>query len=304
MKLNRLLEMTLYLLGHSPVTAGELAEHFGVSRRTVYRDIDALSCAGVPVYMKKGNGGGVSLLEGYTIDRTMLSGSESDSLMLALRMLRAAKYPDVTPLFEKLGVLFERKPESDWIEINFEPWEVDPNEKNRFNDLKSAIIGRRVTEFDYVNAQGGPSHRAVEPIRLIFRGQTWYLLAFCRLRQEERVFRVSRVKNVTVTHESFSPRPMSAKTSELMMMVRQPTLLRLRFQPQMLHRVYDTFDGRFMTVNPDGSCTVEIAWPEDEWVYSFILSFGSFVEVLSPAHVREIIIERLRIALGSYSCDK
>lgn len=302
MKLNRLLEMTILLLSRGSVTAGELSERFGVSRRTIYRDIDDLSGAGVPVCMTRGSNGGISLIDGYTVGRAMLSQPESDSMMVALRMLKAAKYPDVNPLLEKLGAVLQNRTAADWITIEPEPWETDPNEKNRFQNIKEAILGRRVIEFDYVNMKGERTRRTAEPIRLIFSWQSWYLRGFCRLRGEVRTFRVSRIKNLMLKSETFSlratPEPISRWDSNTKM-----TTLRLRFDEQVLYRVFDDFDDRTIEREPDGSCTVEVTWPEDEWVYGYLLSFGHSVRVLAPEHVRSILIQKLKKSLENYQSE-
>ena len=250
--------------------------------------------------MTKGSGGGISLIDGYTVDRTLLSGDESGSLMLALQMLKATKYPDVNPLLEKLGAVFKNKTASDWIDIDFEPWENDPNEKNCFSDIKEAILGHRVIDFDYINAQGERNRRAVEPARLLFRGQTWYLQGYCRKRCEARTFRVSRIKCLTVTGETFEERALKPEANHSTGVSPQFTPIKLRFQPQVVYRIYDYFDDRMIVRNPDGTYTVEVTWPEDEWVYGYILSFGCYAEVLAPAHIRCIISERLKKSLEYY----
>ena len=106
MKINRLFEITTILLNKGTVTAKELADRFGVSTRTIFRDIDVLSSAGVPVYMKKGSGGGISILENYVFSRTLISDQESESLLLAVKTLQATQYPEVDMVLGKMGAIF------------------------------------------------------------------------------------------------------------------------------------------------------------------------------------------------------
>jgi predicted DNA-binding transcriptional regulator YafY len=113
MRVNRLLEMVTLLLNRQTITAGEFAERFNISVRTVYRDVEDLSSAGIPVYMSKGKGGGISLLEDFTLNKTLISRQETDSLLLALRTLQAVKYPDVDRFLEKLQSLFHTSAPSD-----------------------------------------------------------------------------------------------------------------------------------------------------------------------------------------------
>jgi predicted DNA-binding transcriptional regulator YafY len=124
------------------------------------------------------------------------------------------------------------------------------------------------------------------------------LMAYCRQRQEHRTFRISRLKNVEVTMEVFElKKPSSLEMKNNL----QPFVqLKLRFQAQVLNRLYDYFNDSFIVKNDDGSFTIDVAFPEGEWVYSYILSFGNFVEVLEPEHVRKTIVDRMREALNIY----
>jgi predicted DNA-binding transcriptional regulator YafY len=301
MKINRLLEITTILLNKGTVTAKELADRFGVSTRTIYRDIDVLSSAGVPVYMNKGNGGGISLLEDYAINRALISEQESESLLLGIKTLQATKYPEMNSILEKMGSIFKNASNHDWVEIDFSHWGSMPNEKNKFNDIKRAMLQRHIIHFEYVNADGYKSSRLVEPEKLLYKGNSWYLIAFCRKQQSRRTFRISRLKNVEVTTEEFVQRTLPGPGNEELSDDARPLVqLKLRFQAKVLNRLYDDFDDSFITKNDDGSFTVEVAFPEDEWIYSYLLSFGSFVEVLEPMHIRRMIADKMKQALLLY----
>jgi predicted DNA-binding transcriptional regulator YafY len=301
MKINRLLEITLILLNKNTVTAGEMAERFKVSTRTIYRDIDELSSAGVPVFTNKGSGGGIALLDNYAINKALLTEHERDSLLLALKTLQATKYPEIDVILEKIGAVFKKAAASDWVHIEFSPWGSGPNEENKFLDVKRAILECKVITFDYINADGILSYRRVEPMLLWFKSQAWYVWGYCKTRRDFRTFRISRIRNMTVTDTGFVRRlPEKAKEEEPATTTEKPVTLKLRFQPQDLYRVYDDYAEERITRNPDGTYDVTITFPEDEWVYGYIMSFGSYVEVLEPPHIRNIIRERMEKALSRY----
>lgn len=301
MKINRLFEITTILLNKGTITAKELADRFGVSTRTIYRDIDVLSSAGVPVYMNKGNRGGIALLDNYAIHRTLISEQESESLLLAVKTLQATQYPEMDTVLEKMGAIFKNASEHDWVEVDFSHWGSVPNEKNKFNDIKRAMLQRKIIRFEYVNADGNKSNRLAEPQKLIFKGNAWYLVAYCRQRQEHRTFRISRLKNVEVTADTFEQKQLPGIDDQDAKDSTQPLVrLKLRFQAKVLSRLYDYFDDSFIIKNQDGSFNLEVALPEGEWVYSYILSFGSFVEVLEPEHIRKSIADIMRQALKFY----
>jgi predicted DNA-binding transcriptional regulator YafY len=301
MKNNRLLELTLILLNKSTVTARELAERFDVSTRTIYRDIDQLSSAGVPVYTNKGSGGGISLLEDYSLNKAFLTEHERDSLLLALKTLQATKYPEIDGILEKIGAVFRKAAAANWVQIQFSPWGSGPNEENKFLDIKRAILECKVVAFDYINADGVLSRRSIEPMQLTFKSQAWYVWGYCRTRRDFRTFRISRIRKMVVTDETFVRRPLeSAKDEEPTAPSRQNVTLKLRFQPEDLYRVYDDYDQDRITRNADGTYDVTVTFPEDEWVYGYIMSFGDRVEVLEPPHIRHIVRERMKKALKYY----
>jgi len=301
MKINRLLEITLILLNKNTVTAGELAERFGVSTRTIYRDIDELSSAGVPVFTNKGSGGGISLLDSFAINKALLTEHERDSLLLALKTLQATKYPEIDVILEKIGAVFKKAASADWVQIEFSPWGSGPNEENKFLDVKRAILERKIVTFDYINADGILSHRQVEPMLLLFKSQAWYVWGYCKTRRDFHTFRISRIRNMVVTDTGFVRRPLeSVKEEEPAPAPGKQVTLKLRFQPQDLYRVYDDYDEERIARNPDGTYDVTVTFPEDEWVYGYILSFGSYVEVLEPLHIRDIVRKRMEKALKFY----
>lgn len=301
MKINRLLEITILLLNRGSITAGELANRFQVSTRTIYRDIDVLSSTGVPVYASRGSNGGIHLLENYALNKAIINDQEIESLILALKTLQVTKLPQLDTILEKIGAVFKRNIQTDWVHIEFSPWGSGPNEDNKFMNIKAAILNRNVISFEYVNSQGGKSLRDVEPTQLIYKGQAWYLWGFCHRRKEFRTFRISRIKNLHVIDKTFQVRYADNRTTDYFTESTVPvTEIKLRFKPEILYRVYDDYDEEVIRRNPDGTCDITFSIPLDEWVYGYILSFGSFVEVLEPKALRDLISGRLKNALRYY----
>ena len=187
----RLFEILWYLSREGSATAGQLAEKFGVSRRTIYRDVDALSGAGIPIYAEKGKGGGLRLLPDFVLDRTLLSQHEQTQLMEHLQSLSVLGAPDAQPVLDKLAALYGRR--DGWLEVDFAPWAGGEELRQIFRLLRSAIQNRQVVELEYSGADGATQWRSVEPVKVFFRGQGWYLQAFCRLRQDFRFFKLKAV---------------------------------------------------------------------------------------------------------------
>ncbi len=295
MKLNRLLEITTILLNKKTITAAELASRFSVSTRTIYRDIDVLSASGVPVYSTQGTNGGISIIEDYTVNRAALSNSERESVLLALQSLKATKYPEIDTALEKLGGIF-KQPASDWISVDFSPWGSNPNAYGKFTDIKYALLQSRVIELDYINGWNEKSRRRIQPLRLLFKSQSWYLWGFCLLKQDYRTFRISRIKQVVLTDETFDRDRVKKQVTPVARQQPQPRYLDLilEFTMQALHRLYDDYDEDMIVQLESGRYRIEVSFPEDDWVYGYILSFGSAVEVIKPDYMREIIKEKAR----------
>jgi len=287
MQTNRLFQIIYILLHKKTVSARALAEELGVSRRTICRDIDVLSLAGVPVYTERGKGGGISLMPGFVLNKSILSEREQSEILSALQGLSKVAAVDNNQVLQKLTAIFNRA-STDWLDVDFSSWST---ENDFFHSFKNAILERCVAEFDYYNAYGEKTFRRVEPIQLWFKHRSWYLRAFCLVKQGIRTYKLSRVKNLVITGEHFPERDFSALADETaqeqneMLYVR----LKLHIQPEKVFRVFDDFCESTAEKQADGSYIVAVTWPEDEWLYGFILSFGRHVEVLEPEHIRKII---------------
>ncbi len=297
MQNNRLFEILYFLLNKQKTTAGELAEKFEVSVRTIYRDIDALSLAGIPVYMIKGKGGGISLLDGFVLQKSVLTQEERDQILIGLQSLRAAHYPETDEVLIKLNGLFRQKG-LDWIEVDFSDWGKE--QKERFTLLKTAVLNKQVITFLYFGANGQKTQREMEPLRMLYKGKAWYVQGFCRDRKDYRTFKLSRMKEIFVTKESFtrdaSMLPVLQKTYD----ETQYVVIKMHIKKILSYRVYDEFEEEAIKKTETGF-EVTLSVPEDAWLYSYILSFGEHAQVLEPEHVRENICKRIKKMAGNYA---
>lgn len=301
MQIDRLLEIVLILLNKEQVTAKELAERFHVSTRTIYRDIDTLSLAGIPIYSLKGNGGGIGLLKNYTIDKSLLSEKEQKDIIFALQSINALKFPDVDSVLNKISALFKNVSNTNWIEVDFSYWGSNPKEKTKFTYLKEAILAKIVISFEYVSSYGEKTNRNIEPLRLVFKGHSWYVQGYCRNKQDFRTFRISRIKNIQLCDETFTREiPNDLQIESHNPNQNQMVSLKLKFASEMTYRVYDDFEEDQIQYGDDNTFTVTIDYPFDEWVIGYILSFGSFVEVLEPDFIKEIIKKRAQNIMEIY----
>jgi len=300
MQINRLLEIVYVLLRSKTVTAQELAERFGVSSRTIYRDIDTLSLSGIPVYTEKGKGGGISLLPQFVLDKSILSDKEQADILAALQSFSVVSPVETEQALTKLSAVFNRSV-VDWLEVDFTGWSYTGGDV--FHGLKEAILNRRVVSFDYYSTYGEKTSRRAEPIQLWFKSRAWYVKCFCLTRRAVRLFKLTRVRELAVTDEPFethdfsgAPEPEHNEPHE-----RPDITIVLKIAPEMTYRVYDEFAESQVIKQSDGSFCVTVTWPEDDWVYGTILSYGEYAEVLEPAALRDVLREKAKKIWGLYS---
>ena len=299
MKNSRLFEILYLLVEKRAVTAGELAERLEVSERTIYRDVDALSAAGIPVFTQKGQGGGIRLMDQFVLDRALLSQAQQDEILFALQAILATGGGAGEETLSRLTALFRREG-TGWLEVDFTGWGSGAAERENFTLVKEAILARRPLSFTYYSSAGARSRRTAEPARLVFKGGCWYLSAFCQKRQDWRVFRLMRMEELTVEEGACPPRRPPERLETPAPGGYRGVDLRLRFAPSAAWRVRDYFHPREITREADGCLLVACNFPEDQWLLSFLLSFGSQLEVLSPVYWRDLLTGEIKKSLQVY----
>jgi len=296
---SRLFEIIYLLLNKERVTAKELAERFGVSSRTIYRDIDTISLAGIPVYTEKGKGGGIGLLPDFVLSKSVFSEQEQNEILSMLHGLAQIQSGDSALVLQKLSAVFN-KTANNWLEVDFSDWSYEITDF--WSVFKTAILSRRIAEFDYYSTYSEKTQRRVEPIQLWFKSKAWYLRAYDLTKQDIRLFKLSRMRSVVVTDELFIERKMLEDDSACHTSTSQipDVTLRLKIKSEMAHRVLDEFAADVEEQCADGSYIVSVRWLEDNWVYGTILSFGEYIEVLEPPHIREIVREKAKKIFEMY----
>ncbi|HWT76506.1 MAG TPA: YafY family protein [Mobilitalea sp.] len=301
MQINRLFEIVYILMNKKNVTAKELGERFEVSQRTIYRDIETLCQAGIPIYTNKGKGGGICLMEHFVLNKSVLSDQEQKDILSALQGFKAANYTDTDQILSKLNSLFGNK-NPDWIEVDFSYWNSNEEDKRKFHQLKDAILNYQVIQFDYYNSYGQESSRTLEPRKLIFKGQAWYLSGYCRDKKSFRFFKISRIKGLTITSEIFTPMPYQEPEDEPQARISQQTTeVVLKAAASMAYRVFDEFPAETVQRQEDGSFLIHTKLFAGGWIYGYLMSYEDQLEVLEPVELRNDIIKRYKNALNNYN---
>ena len=291
MQESRLFKILYHLLDKGRATAPELAEKFEISVRTVYRDIDALSGAGIPVYTEPGRNGGIYLLNDFVLDKAVLSENEKQEILAALQSLHITREIDSSQTLQKLSAMFQLHSEN-WLEVDFSRWGNLGFDSEKFNLLRSAVIRRRNIKIRYAGSYEKISERVVQPYKLVYKAKAWYLQAFCTEKQDWRTFKLNRILDLEMMEEGFLRRnlPGSIDTSKEKY---QPVTL--RFPKEMAYRVYDEFDKSQVQRQDNGDLIATADMPQDAWLTGFLLSFGTQVDILSPVHLKEAVAEQAKL---------
>ena len=287
---SRLFKILYYLLDQGQATAPELAEKFEVSVRTIYRDLDALSGAGIPIYAETGRNGGIHLMDGFVLDKAVLSGEEKQEILTALQSINTIQNMSSSQTLQKLSSIFHLNSEN-WLEVDFSRWGNDGGDNEKFELLKSAVIQRKNVKICYAGSCGAVKERTVQPFKLVYKAKAWYLKAFCTERQDWRIFKLNRILDLEILNEGFLHRSAPQTADEDEGVYNQ---IVLRFPQEMAYRVYDEFDKAQIQKQTDGAFIVSAKMPEDAWLTGFLLSFGTQVDILSPVYLKEVIAEQAK----------
>ena len=303
MSVDRLFQMIHLLMERSPIPAKELAEKFEVSIRTIYRDLDVLSGAGIPVYALPGRGGGISLLPGYVLDKSLLSKEEQMQLLMGVKSLSAA-YPLSSGLAEKLGSLMQM-PVADWIAVDFSRWGYEQQDNDKFETLRQAIWDKRLITFWYNAPYGDSGLRIVKPARLVYKSSAWYLQAFCLARQDYRTFKVHRISTLLSLPQHFTDCLTSPPIEQMAPNIHvSTTSFVLSFSSCVENRVYDEFAPEQIVREGDGRLTVTMQAIPEPSLYGYFLSYGDALKILASKSAVTALRQIASSILKSYENAK
>ncbi|WP_124067721.1 YafY family protein [Clostridium sp. E02] len=288
MKESRLFKIVYYLLHKGHATAPELAEKFEVSIRTIYRDVDKLSGAGIPVFAEAGRNGGIYLMNSFVLDKAVLSDSEKQEILTALQSVNVTNSFDSNHTINKLSAIFNVRTEN-WIEVDFSRWNNNQKDNEKFELLKSAIINKKAVRINYVGSNESYALRKIYPLKLLYKSKAWYVKAYCVEKEDYRIFKLTRILDFNILDENFSK---FVFTKQKESAVQEYTNIKLLFSKEMSYRVFDEFQRTDITWLENGALLVTTRIPLDSWFVGFLLSFGSHVEIIEPKYIKKILAEQ------------
>ncbi len=300
MQESRLFKIVYHLLDKGQATAPELAEKFEVSVRTIYRDIDALSGAGVPIYAEAGRNGGIHLMNDFVLDKTVLSEEEKQEILTALQSINSMNNIGSNQTLQKLSAIFNMSSEN-WLEVDFSRWGSNGTDNEKFELLKSAVIHQKCVKITYANSCGTISERIIKPLKMSYKSMSWYLKAYCTEKQDYRIFKLTRIIDLEMLTDSFCKSYFPELDEDETLGQAYNTIV-LRFPKNISYRVYDEFDKTKVSKKENGDLIVSVEMPEDEWLIGYLLSFGTQVDIIEPAYLKDIVAEQAKKIYEKYKC--
>lgn len=285
MKLDRMIGILSVLLQQDRVTAPWLAEKFEVSRRTINRDIERLCMAGIPIVTTRGAGGGISIMEGYKLDRTLLTSSDMQAVLAGLRSLDSVSGTNrYAQLMEKLMPgASELLAGDSHILINLSSW-YKAALAPKIELLHGAIENSQLVSFSY-HAPFGESSRLVEPYDLIFQWAGWYLWGWCRTRENFRLFKLNRMTELA-TVGSFEKRPAPLPDLSQEKVFPHVFQVKAKIEPEYRWRLIEEYGADSFRVSEDGSLLFTFGFTDESSIVGWIASFGGGAELLEPKELR------------------
>lgn len=301
MKIDRLVSIIMILLEKERIGARELAEMFEVSPRTIYRDIDTINMSGIPVRSISGVGGGFEIMREYKVDKKLFSTADLSAILMGLTNLsNVIREDELVNALAKVKSFFpvdrvkDIELNANRIYIDLSPWIGNPDTKVNLEIIKTAMQKNLLLYFEYTNHSGNKTARTVEPYQLVLKSNHWYFQGYCRIRNDFRLFKLSRISNLQSAKETFTPREcqkpqldFSETTSA------KQTEIKIRIHKSIMDRVLDFCPCERFTSDGNEYYIVDFPFIENDYNYDFFLGFGDKCECLSPSNIRAEIKRRI-----------
>jgi len=302
MKIDRLVSIILVLLDKERIGARELADMFEVSPRTIYRDIEIINTAGIPVRSTSGVGGGFEIMQKYKVDRNVFSTADLSAILMGLsslsNMIRGdelvealAKVKSFIPANKARDIEFK----ATQVHIDLSPWMGNRDLQPYLEIIRTALQESKLLSFEYTDRYGNKTARTAEPYQLVLKNSQWYLQGYCHSRNDYRLFRLSRTSNLQMKEESFTPRDYQKPQLDFAdTLATMQTEIKIRIHESVMDRVLDHCSVERFAPDGDEHYLVDFPFVENEYYYHILLGFGDKCECLEPLSVRSEMKRRIQ----------
>ncbi|MCE1248350.1 MAG: YafY family transcriptional regulator [Firmicutes bacterium] len=308
MKIDRIISIIMLLLERKKMNASVLADMFEVSTRTIYRDIEAINQAGIPIVTYPGFNGGIGIMEKYKIEKKLFTLSDITAILTGLGSIP----PDMTggevlnTIAKIRGMVSEEQARDiqfrmNQISIDHSSWFGNKKLTTIISEIKNALSLRKYLSFSYSDRNGVKSRRKIEPYRMLLKESNWYIQGFCTLRNDFRIFRLSRISDIEASQESFIPRHFDESMFPKLKDSQENVItVKLLIDNSILDKLQEHVGEENTEKFTEEKSIVRIPFRETDSSYNFLMQLGSKCECLEPDHVRAEIIGRLKSMLSVY----
>ena len=297
MKYQIMVKILMLLLARRKATAREIADRYDISIRSVYRYVEELAVAGIPVDVARGRYGGITIADTYRLPVGYFTKEEYSAAVNALTAMSSQVSAEaVLTAPEKLQRRIKSenadRSVSGSIIVDGGTWGDTKNFADKMSVCERAVEESLYLDIDYISRSGEHSRRIIDPHVLIFKQNVWYVYAFCHTKQDWRTFKIGRIKNARFTGKAFEKRRITREEIPLNFRYRAEELAEicLEIEKDKLPDVEEWLG--IDNIEPRGNKFIaEVAVPDDEGLVSKILGFGGGVKVLSPEQLKQRVIE-------------
>ena len=308
MKIDRLISIIMILLDKKRIAAQELADKFEVSPRTIYRDIDAINMAGIPIRSTPGAGGGFEIMQDYKIDKSVFSAADLTAILTGLTgVSNLIRGDELTNALAKVRSFIPADRANDielktnQIHIDLSPWIGNRNIQSNLEMIKTALQHNKLLSFEYTDRYGNRTTRTAEPYQLVLKSSHWYWQGYCLIRNDFRLFKLSRTSNLQIQEDCFTPRdhqkPQLEFADDLEVL---QTTIKIRIHKSVMDRVLDYCTYEHFMPDGDDHWIVNFPFIENEYYYNILFSFGNKCECLEPSNIRTEIKRRIKDIAALY----
>ena len=284
--------MIMILQQHELISAGELAEKLEVSRRTIYRDIDTLTVAGLPVFTHQGAMGGVGLMQSYKLDKRLFTQSDIQTVMASLRSYKQLfDHKEIVHVLEKLNAIGREDgssmPESKFA-VDLTLNQGNESMRSLLSVVEIALNESRLLLFEYIDRMGRISSRTIEPYRVVFKESSWYVQGYCTDKSDYRIFKLARMSKLQALRTTFEPRDFSPLPMDGANWMSQDWVtVTIRIDRSVMDRVIERFgEGHILSVEGN-TCLASYPIIHNTFGYDRLLALGDKCEIIAPPDVRD-----------------
>jgi predicted DNA-binding transcriptional regulator YafY len=282
MKIERLISMIMILLQRELVSATELAGIFEVTTRTIYRDVETLSMANIPIFTVPGRNGGIGLMPTYKVDKKLLTSKDLQNILTALHGVeQLIQSPEIKSTLTKIRAMQTEQLNDEMdFSLHFTGWQGTEELKAVAESLQAAIREHLIVKFNYYDANGTHSSRKIEPYHLMYKGERWYLQGYSYEREDFRTFRLARMANLQITNETFHARDYIVKDKIPKDELPQFYPIRLKANMRVRDIIIERFGISVITPCNETTYYADLQLPNAENSYRFILQLGANAEMI------------------------